>query len=152
MSMFYSKDQETFLFLCFAFVWDMQKCHHKTWVNIRRLSNIQYQPRPQDKCSCFCISLLIPMMLLEDRKTSAHKADRLTCFECIMTSKWENRHALVGEFHDCHATEILKTIQCCFWAMEDVIVSLCDNWPPPPCSQLHHSLQCCSLLNYYQWV
>ncbi len=40
----------------------------------------------------------------------------------------------------------------CFWAMEDVIVSVCDNWTPPPCSQLHGSLQCCSLLNYYQWV
>lgn len=23
---------------------------------------------------------------------------------------------------------------------------------PPPYSQLYHSLQCCSLLNYYQWV
>lgn len=34
--------------------------------------------------------------------------------------------------------------------MENVIVSVCDNWPPPPCSQLHGSLQCCSLLNYYQ--
>lgn len=34
----------------------------------------------------------------------------------------------------------------------DFIVSLCDNWPPPPCSQLQRSLQCCSLLNYYQWV
>lgn len=39
-----------------------------------------------------------------------------------------------------------------FWAVVDVIVSLCDNWPPPPCSRLHGSLQCCSLLNYYQWV
>lgn len=45
-----------------------------------------------------------------------------------------------------------KTPFFCFWAVEDVIVSPCDNWPPPPRSQLHRSLQCCSLLNYYQWV
>lgn len=37
--------------------------------------------------------------------------------------------------------------------MEDDTVSLCDNWPPPlPALPLRRSLQCCSLLNYYQWV
>lgn len=51
----------------------------------------------------------------------------------------------------CH-TKKNSIFPFCFWAIEDVIVSLCDNWPPPPCSRLHHSLQCCSLLNYYQWV
>lgn len=61
--------------------------------------------------------------------------------------------AVVGEVHNCCATwNIYIYLFVCFWAMVDVIVSLCDNWPPPPCSRLHSSLQCCSLLNYYQWV
>lgn len=61
--------------------------------------------------------------------------------------------AVVADIHNCCATwNIYIYLFVCFWAMVDVIVSLCDNWPPPPCSRLHGSLQCCSLLNYYQWV
>lgn len=69
---------------------------------------------------------------------------------CMSMSLQEQKHALVSDFQDCCAT--WNNIFVCFWAAEGVIVSLCDNWPPPPRSQLHRSLQCCSLLNYYQWV
>lgn len=59
------------------------------------------------------------------------------------------KRVLVGELHysSCHVKYLLVP-----WPIEDVIVFECDNWPPPPCSQLRRSLQCCSLLNYYQWV
>lgn len=63
----------------------------------------------------------------------------------LITGAKEKAARISGWIRDCRAT--WNAIIFLSGLRRDVIVFLYDNWPPPP-----RSLQCCSLLNYYQWV